>query len=153
MEHLQEYMDAMVKAVRRDSFDKSDQLSLGEIILKIEPLIAKQEELKQKYGEEARVVYDFEYLYPTHIDSWRGSYAELALNFESGGEAMGVSEFLKMLKAAVGKTFTGYKGGDYIMTKNTPVWVANYGNAGSTAVIDVVDNEYEVILITARREF
>ena len=35
----------------------------------------------QKDGDEAIVRYDFEYLFPTSIDSWRGSYDELALNF------------------------------------------------------------------------
>ena len=39
------------------------------------------------------------------------------------------------------------------MGKTTPIWVANYGNGGKTAVIDVVDNEYEVILITAYRKY
>jgi hypothetical protein len=33
-----------------------------------------------------------------------------------------------MLTEAIGKTYTGYKGGEYVMGKVTPVWVANYGN-------------------------
>jgi hypothetical protein len=39
------------------------------------------------------------------------------------------------------------------MNENTPIWVANDGHSGNTAVIDVVDDGYQVILITALREF
>ena len=145
---LQTYIQNAVKASRANTLANSDQLTLGELILKLEPIVKNQKE-----GEEATVRYDFEYLFPTSIDSWRGSYDELALNFETQGEEMKVSEFLKMLKECVGKTFTGYKGGDFTMHKGTPIWVANYSHSGNTAVIDVVDNGYVILLITGYREF
>lgn len=145
---LQTYIQNAVKASRANTLANSDQLTLGELILKLEPIVKNQ-----KDGEEATVRYDFEYLFPTSIDSWRGSYDELALNFETQGEEMKVSEFLNMLKECVGKTFTGYKGGDFTMHKGTPIWVANYSHSGNTAVIDVVDNGYVVLLITGYREF
>jgi len=145
---LQTYIQNAVKASRANTLANSDQLTLGELILKLEPIVKNQKE-----GEEATVRYDFEYLFPTTIDSWRGSYDELALNFETQGEEMKVSEFLKMLKECIGKTFTGYKGGDFTMHKGTPIWVANYSHSGNTAVIDVVDNGYVVLLITGYREF
>jgi len=145
---LQTYIQNAVKASRANTLANSDQLTLGELILKLEPIVNNQKE-----GEEATVSYDFEYLFPTSINSWRGSYDELALNFETQGEKMKVSEFLKMLKECIGKTFTGYKGGDFTMHKGTPIWVANYSHSGNTAIIDVVDNGYVVILITGYREF
>ena len=145
---LQTYIQNAVKASRANTLANSDQLTLGELILKLEPIVKNQ-----KDGEEATVRYDFEYLFPTSIDSWRGSYNELALNFETQGEEMKVSEFLNMLKECIGKTFTGYKGGDFTMHKGTPIWVANYSHSGNTAVIDVVDNGYVVLLITGYREF
>ena len=145
---LQTYIQNAVKASRANTLANSDQLTLGELILKLEPIVKNQKE-----GEEATVRYDFEYLFPTAIDSWRGSYDELALNFETQGEEMKVSEFLNMLKECVGKTFTGYKGGDFTMHKGTPIWVANYSHSGNTAVIDVVDNGYVILLITGYREF
>ena len=145
---LQTYIQNAVKASRANTLANSDQLTLGELILKLEPIVKNQKE-----GDEATVRYDFEYLFPTSIDSWRGSYDELALNFETQGVEMKVSEFLKMLKECIGKTFTGYKGGDFTMHKGTPIWVANYSHSGNTAVIDVVDNGYVVLLITGYREF
>lgn len=152
----QTYLDNMVKAERQRKFEKSDQLTLGEIISKLEPIVEKQQQRIKEGKDEAEVVFDFEYLYPTKIDSWRGSYAELALNFvdsDSSEVKMTVSQFTEMLKNTVRKEFTGYKGGEYIMSRHTPVWVANYGNSGSTAVIEIVDNEYDVIIITGYREF
>jgi len=148
---LQTYLSNAVAASRAKSLAASDQLTLGEIIAKLEPIVEKQKAVIEKYGHEATVQYDFEYLFPTSIDSWRGIYAELALNFESEGTRMTVSDFLKMLKDAVGKTYTGYKGGDFTMSRQTPVWVANYGNSGNTAVIGIVDDEHTVIIITAYR--
>lgn len=146
---LQTYIHNAVKAARANTLANSDQLTLGELILKLEPIVKNQ----KSDDDEATVRYDFEYLFPTSIGSWRGSYDELALNFETEGEEMKVSEFLAMLKECIGKTFTGYKGGDFTMHKGTPIWVANYSHSGNTAVIDVVDNRYVVLLITGYREF
>lgn len=144
---LQTYLNNAVAASRQATLAKSDQLTLGELILKLEPIVEKQGE------DEATVRYDFEYLFPNNIDSWRGSYSELALNFTTEGQEMKVSDFLNMLKECIGKEFTGYKGGEFTMNKHTPIWVANYGNSGNTAVIDVIDNGYCIILITGYREF
>ena len=146
---LQTYVMNVIATERTKTFNESDQLSLGEIISKCEEIAKRGYTLN---GEEPTVCFDFEYARPVGIDSWRGIYAELALKFEFSGEEMPLSCFIDLLKDAVGKTFTGYKGGDFKMSRHTPVWVANYGNAGNTAVIGVVDNSYEVILMTGYRE-
>lgn len=156
---FQKYVDEMMKSARAKSLAESDQLTVGEIIAKLEPIIENQKKrMADGKREEATVVYDFEYLFPTRIDSWRGIYAELALNFvdnDRGGsneKEMTVTEFLEMMKSVIGKEFTGYKGGEYTMSESTPVWVANYGNSGNTAVIDIVDYGYKVVIITGYRE-
>jgi len=148
---LQTYLNNTLAAKRSEVMAKSDQLTLGEIILKCEAIAAKGSKLSD--GSEPHVVYDFEYLYPTKIDSWRGSYEELALSFDGGRNSLALSDFISLLKTALDNTFTGYKGGEYTMSRHTPVWVANYGNSGSTAVVEVVDRKYEVILMTGYREF
>ena len=148
---LQTYLDNAVAAQRKENLANSDQLTLGELILKLEAIAAKG--YRSSYdGSEPTVFFDFEYLVPTDIDSWRGSYNELALSYDSVG-APNLSDFIKMLREAVGKTYQGYKGGDYTMSKYTPIWVANYGNAGNTAVVEVVDNDCQVILVTGYRQF
>ena len=56
--------------------------------------------------------------------SYRGSYDELA--FEPKDD-VSFGEMLTHAKAALGATFTGYKGGEYTMESYTPCWIAEYG--------------------------
>lgn len=149
--NLQEYIDKSIKEIRDRNMESSDQLTLGDIISKCQEI--KNRDYKQTGGEEPFVRFDFEYLFPTKVDSWRGAYCELALNFETEGAELSLSQFIKLLEDTVDNVFTGYKGGDFKMTKQTPVWVANYGNSGSTAIVGVIDNSYEVILTTGIREY
>jgi len=60
-------------------------------------------------------------------DSYRGYYEQIA--FEPKDSAS-VGEMLAHAKAAEGKTFTGYKGGEYTMTGDTIVNIAEYGHCG-----------------------
>ena len=60
--------------------------------------------------------------------SYRGYYSDLA--FEPTGATMPASSLLASCKAAMGKVFEGYKGGDYVMGAMTPVWVSHYGTCG-----------------------
>ena len=145
------HIQNMLKADRAKAIAVSPQLTLGEIIEKCEAIAAKG--YKTHDGGEPSVCFDFEYFKPSHLDSWRGSYDELALCFVDRGDQVPLSGFIHMLKDANGKVFTGYKGGDYTMSTQTPVWVANYGNAGNTAIVGVLDKDYEVILQTAYCEF
>lgn len=137
----------LIAQKRKEEFEKNTQLSLGELIEKLEaiPLLHKTYDGRL---EPKEVRFDFEYLAPTGICSWRGIYSEASLTFgESNG--LNLEQLLGELKATInGKVFEGYKGGDYTFSKDTPVWVANYGNSGQTAVIDVYDNDYNVILHT-----
>lgn len=147
---LATYLKNATTAARQETLKNSDQLTLGELILKLKHI--KQ----RKHNPEPMVVYDFCGLFPTNILSWRGAYDELALNFIDLDEVikpMKLSDFIDMLLLADGGIFAGYKGGEFVMSKHTPVWVANWGNVGSTAVVDVVDDGYQVILITGYREY
>jgi hypothetical protein len=148
---LQSVLTNAVKSARRERFERSDQLTLGEIIAKCEAIKAKGYKLHD--GSDPRVYFDFAHLRPTALASWRGSYDELALGFEEDGESRTLGEFIEMLKCADGETYTGYKGGEFVMSRHTPVWVANYGNSGDTAIVDVRDEEWAVILVTGKCEF
>lgn len=144
---LQSMLTNAVAAGRNERMKTSKQLTLGELILLIEPLKKTYIDYQEK-EQPKNVVFNFEYIRPTGLDSWRGSYAELAIEFSSEGEYLSVEKFLSMLKEAIGKTYTGYKGGEFVMGKSTPLWVANYGNSGNTGVVGIKDDEYEVILLT-----
>lgn len=64
-----------------------------------------------------------------NIHSYRGYYCDLALELKPGKRK--VKELLEESRAAMGKVFTGYKGGDFLMGESTPLWVADYGTTGS----------------------
>lgn len=70
-------------------------------------------------------------LIPSYLDSYRGDYCDLSIGFTDDMEPrVLVVEFLPKLKAAVGAIFTGYKGGEYVMSADTPIWIAQYGKCG-----------------------
>lgn len=79
--------------------------------------------------------------------SYRGYYRDLA--FERHGGLRLASELLDDCRKAMGEVFEGYKGGDFLMGKITPVWVAYYGCCGKKLMalhtggeIEVADDEY-----------
>lgn len=75
-------------------------------------------------------------LVPIEFDSYRGYYDQLALNYDINGSCT-VEKLLKLAKQSVNKTFIGYKGGEFVMTKNTPVWISNYGNTSNMLLTKV----------------
>jgi hypothetical protein len=146
---LQSVLDSAVKDQRAKDFERTSQLTLGEMIEKCESILAGFKE-----GEAVpRVGFDFEGLIPTELDSWRGTYSELALGFRAEENGVELEDFLKMLKDAVGKTYEGYKGGEYTMWEDTPVWVANYGIPGYMGVKDIVCDNYSVTIVTAKYSY
>ena len=57
----------------------------------------------------------------------RGDYSELAF---SPLPTAKVSEMLAFAKGAVGATFTGWKGGHFTMSGDTPVYIGEFGDCG-----------------------
>jgi len=56
--------------------------------------------------------------------SWRGVYAELSF---APAENVSVASMLAAAREAVGKEYTGYKGGEYTMSPDTAVHLDHYG--------------------------
>jgi hypothetical protein len=100
--------------------------------------------------QENSISFDFCGAAPNGIDSSRGSYDELALSFDFGETK--VSNLLKMCKAAIGTTYHGYKGGEYVMNETTPVWVDNYGIWSSTKITGVHDLGYGYSIISTMND-
>lgn len=63
--------------------------------------------------------------------SWRGNYRELA--FEPA-ENVTVAEMLAHARSALGRTFEGYKGGEYTMKEYTNCHIARYGEDGGDGI-------------------
>src|SRR4030043_467713 len=60
-------------------------------------------------------------------DSYRGYYDELAF---APAKNVTVGSMLACARDALGRTFQGYKGGDYEMGEYTEVWLAEWGHTG-----------------------
>ena len=115
-----------------------DQLTVGELV-----------SILKRKDPELWVYFDFVHMRPDGgVHSYRGYYEDLAIGYESGGECT-VAQLIAWLEKAIGETFYGYKGGEYTMERDTVVWVANHNEAGGTAIVDVVDDSWRVILKTA----
>ena len=61
------------------------------------------------------------------VHSWRGLYSQLALN--PSNETRTVHDTLTELENTIGRTLEGYKGGDFLMDENTPVWCSDWGKS------------------------
>lgn len=108
--NIQALMDRMIAQWQRERAET--QMTLGKLIAALEAM-----------PEGAEVAN----LNSAH--SYRGYYSDLA--FEQGEGTRKAAELLSECRAAMGKVFCGYKGGDYVMGALTPVWLASYGCCGS----------------------
>jgi hypothetical protein len=99
----------------------------------------------------ARVYFDFSRLSPTSVNSYRGYYDHLAIGFADVqyDAAKKVGELLTELRSCVGKVFSGYQGGNYRMTEQTPVWVGNWGESTDTVIVGVLrEGDYAAVILT-----
>lgn len=104
---------------------------------------------------EAYVVMDCGTI-PTNLCSWRGAYEELTLHnmpskFTEGfwpTEGPLVKELLGDAIRANGRHLEGYKGGDFLMSRRTPVWADPYGECNHRVLAGVVLSGEKVILRT-----
>ena len=153
--NTQDILD-LIKQSRDNDFANSPQLSLGELISEIEKAGIQTDD-----GDDKDIRYDFGTTIPTCLDSYRGSYDELALGYKLTGyddssepRSVKAKDLLRELKSAIGKEFTGWKGGEFEMTEQTPVWVANCGDSGSTAIVGVMkEGSYGLIILTRYIEY
>jgi len=132
----------MMKIIRTTHDDKYTQFTLGDLIRAIEKY-----DIPNDDGSYKEVVFDFGSTAPSGIHSWRGDYSELAIDYKDEHEITS-DKFLAMLTDAVGKTFEGWKGGNYFMFLDTPLWVAHRNIAGETGIVGVVDG-FNIVIQTA----
>lgn len=121
MADIQSFLDGMSAAMRLHRI--RTQMTLGQMIASLESFGANRE-----VGG----------LFRPH--SYRGYYEDLA--FEPGVGKMLVSELLGMCHECVGRVYEGYKGGEYRMTEDTPVWISEYGTTGVKIIAIDADGEW-----------
>lgn len=109
-----------------------------------------------KLGELTQILHDHDWTaevrydngtYPQAFDSWRGRYEQLTLI--PGDEPQTVGHLLELATAANGATFTGYKGGDFVMNENTPVWADPYGEYWCNGIVSHLIVDGDLVLVRA----
>lgn len=137
----------LAEAVRSDNVigppDQANQrqLNLGEIIDLLEAWPKPEDACRFDFGD----------MEPVDLISYRGSYDQLAITYRDGVDYPNptVIHVLEMLRAAVGKEFSGYKGGEYVMTAKTPVWIANYSRTSGTFITGCVADHHHFVFRTS----
>lgn len=99
---------------------------------------------------------DFVHFGPTTFDSYRGYYEQLALGYNECGRMSPrgdesyqyptVAKLLEHARETLGREFTGWKGGNYVMHGDTVLWISNPGETGSTAIVNVEKHLYVTIM-------
>lgn len=82
------------------------------------------------------IKYNHEHAEFGDLDSYRGYYQELAV--DRGHREKVVGQVIEQLNEACGKTFIGYKGGEFTMHGGTDIYFAEYGCTGP-----IIDHIYE----------
>lgn len=112
--------------------------------------------------QDHHVVFDFGSAIPTDVDSYRGYYEQLAIGYEMGlasgcpqsdghdpDNLCTVAELLERLQDVLGRTYSGWKGGEYEMGEHTRMWAANAGHSTSTAITGIASCTWQTVLTTA----
>lgn len=123
-----------------DAMGELDRKTRGKYHLTLGKAIEQLETL----APTTPVVFAGEPYGPGNPHSYRGYYSDLA--FESVSDVTAAS-FLADCRDALGATFQGYKGGDFVMSKDTPLWHANEGSSG-LAIISAAVVSGELVLQT-----
>lgn len=92
--------------------------------------------------------------------SWRGLYNCLSLDYYGANNHTSAQVLYNMAVEATNKVFTGYKGGEFKMDLNTPIYQANYGECyavrndewTTVKVVGVKDEGDRLILVTRVEE-
>ena len=129
---MSDYVNQRLQEMRNEAFATTQQITLGKLIELLKALDAE---------EKCTVEFAFCGLLPWSCDSWRGSYCELAISYctyeQNNYKPRYLSEFIETLEDAVGNTFYGWKGGEYTMGEDTPIWVDNLSESHNTGVIGI----------------
>lgn len=132
--------DIVTEIVRREAAE-AGQWTLGKFI---DALQAAPQRHHIRFRFASACVGDF--------DSYRGYYDHLAIEPTGRSGSSTVAEVLAKAAYCMGRKFTGYKGGDFLMTEDTPLWVAYYGQSGGSRVVGLTVNQYDVIIETAEQD-
>lgn len=141
MNNIELIMSAVNADIRRKA-DERGQLGIGELAALLRATPPDKVVIADAPNGPVTVSRD--------VMSYRGYYDQLAI--EPDGQTT-AGALATALSEAIGESFQGYKGGDYSMSRNTPVWLSRHGDASGYAVTGVVEAEDAVILNITKEEW
>ena len=121
-------------------YNFEELLTLGELIDGLQKIVDADESDKMVITTGGTYVSGF--------SSYRGNYQELAI-VPSGGyssESLTVAQFLTKAKEADGARFDGWKGGEYLMTRENGLWLAHVGECPGIGIEKMQDTKYHFVL-------
>lgn len=117
-----------------DAMSERSRQQRSRIHLTLGGLIEKLEEMPE----------DAEVANLTNPHSYRGYYTDLAFEYDRNTRTV-ASLLSKCKEDVLGHEFTGYKGGEYMMNEDAPIWVAGYGSCGSRLIDVEIGGDIETI--------
>lgn len=135
-------------------------MNLGQLILALETSCPSNYEVRLHFDNynnpHSHTVMDWEGAYPSRLSSYRGYYEYLRIGISGPyNEPMQtVKQLLAECRDAVGTTFFGYKGGEYLMTEKTEVYIDYYGEANGWYLshVELSSETPNALLLVARQE-
>jgi hypothetical protein len=85
------------------------------------------------------------------VDSYRGYYSDLA--FAPADDVRTVADLLDSCRQCMGRVFTGYKGGDFLMGEATPLWISRYGECSDDRLMGLDTDSDPIRPVTAKEEW
>jgi hypothetical protein len=115
----------------------NDFMTLGELITFLEGV-----------EDRTKMVITTGGTYVSGFSSYRGYYEELAIVPSGGysGKSLNVGELLDAANEADGAYFTGWKGGDFGMSKLNALWLSFEGECTGIGIKKAKETDYSVVL-------
>ena len=138
---MKELIKEFKNNLKNESLDKS-AMSANEIIEKLTEFKSTNKLVVIKMNNEI-------YTSNFDADSWRGSYNLPSISYSKDDSGVSIDTAIKNLNEVSGTEVYGYKGGEFILDADDPIFVANYGESNNrTAIVDIVELENYIVCLT-----
>ncbi len=124
------------------------QLTLGKFIIKLERAQIRTSSNSLKIWKPRGLTIETDEDGDVTIASFRGYYDHLALVRGHAISTAKISLVLEKARSCVGKSFEGWKGGTYLMGKDTPMWLSAWGSAENYMICNIkIKNDVAYLIL------
>ena len=114
--------------------------------------LAQLYERLHQFDPDAEIVFEDGASPDNYLHSYRGYHRHAAIGIARGRganpPAVLVNEMLHGVHQAINNVVYGYKGGEFQLYPEVPVWYADYGDASEQAIVDVQERDGKVVLVS-----